>query len=193
MSEPSSAYRRRVRAISAVLYEVDPDGRGSSVLAPEDEYDGAAGRLLSLIGATQEPTAINSGVQNLFPAAPDTLAGDIAAALAELDQHGRSPKSSPRERAADVIVEIRRLFEQTSTTDYVREIDGILGLLGDPGLDDAEALDRALGAFSRMRDQMATSRDEFYLAHPDREQRRKYNTWLAASMERLEAHLRAEA
>ena len=42
----SATYTRCVRVVSALLYQIDPSGMGSSVFAPRDEYDDAA-RLLT--------------------------------------------------------------------------------------------------------------------------------------------------
>jgi hypothetical protein len=41
-----SAYIRRLKAITRILYDLDPDGMGRSTDAPLDEYSDAVGELM---------------------------------------------------------------------------------------------------------------------------------------------------
>ncbi len=46
-------YNRRLRALSTLLYEIDPFIMGASVSAPDDEYDSIAARLLPLLSRAE--------------------------------------------------------------------------------------------------------------------------------------------
>ncbi|WP_146175151.1 hypothetical protein [Umezawaea tangerina] len=49
-SPVSEASGSRVRALSRILYDRDPFSMGSSISAPDDEYDSFAVKLVPLLG-----------------------------------------------------------------------------------------------------------------------------------------------
>ena len=71
-------YDRIVRVVSAMLYQYDPSGMGSSVFAPEDEYDEPARRLVASATKAVDLAAL---VRSHFPAATGQLVDALVAAL----------------------------------------------------------------------------------------------------------------
>jgi hypothetical protein len=59
----SQAYEELHASLSAILYEEDPLGAGSSVGSPNDEYDGEAARLAASLRQTDGDagTALSAG------------------------------------------------------------------------------------------------------------------------------------
>jgi hypothetical protein len=74
------AYAEFVRTLSRVLYEVDPDGVGSSIDAPLDEYDDIASKFASkLLGAGSEAEGAEIA-REFFDSADDALITQLWAA-----------------------------------------------------------------------------------------------------------------
>lgn len=59
--------------LSRVLYEYDPEGMGSSVGAPDDEYDDGAVALIRLLQGRPASASVDPAVRDLWPSATDEL------------------------------------------------------------------------------------------------------------------------
>jgi hypothetical protein len=86
--DAAQQYDRIVRVLSAMLYAYDPSGMGSSVFAPEDEYDDPARRL---VAAATDAIDFASLVRTHYPAATDQLVDALVAALLLYLDVGESP------------------------------------------------------------------------------------------------------
>jgi hypothetical protein len=72
------SYESVVRVVSALLYAFDPLGMGSTVFAPDDEYDDQARRLVSAAARIDDLEAL---VRTHFPGSTDQLVGAVVASL----------------------------------------------------------------------------------------------------------------
>lgn len=59
--------------LSRALYEYDPEGMGSSVGAPDDEYDGGAIDLIRGLQGQRSRESVAQVVRGLWPEATDEL------------------------------------------------------------------------------------------------------------------------
>ncbi|MCP3880779.1 MAG: hypothetical protein GY701_20650 [Sulfitobacter sp.] len=71
-------YDRAVRIVSALLYAFDPGGMGSTVFAPEDEYDEPARRM---VAGARSVADVGELVRGHYPESGDQLVAAVAAAL----------------------------------------------------------------------------------------------------------------
>jgi hypothetical protein len=62
------------------MWTHDPDGMGSTVGAPEDEYEGFAGAMLAAL-KDADSEAVASYLRERFPAASSQLVADCIAAI----------------------------------------------------------------------------------------------------------------
>lgn len=67
------AYEKRLEAIARILYDLDPDGIGRSIDAPEDEYSEPASRLLPRLWAAKNVSDAAQEIARLFPTAEQAL------------------------------------------------------------------------------------------------------------------------
>lgn len=72
------SYESVVRVVSALLYAFDPLGMGSSVFAPEDEYDDPARRLVSAAAGAYDLVEL---VRTHYPGSTDQLVDALVASL----------------------------------------------------------------------------------------------------------------
>lgn len=79
----TEAYAVFCKRVSVALYEHDPDGMGSTVAAPEDEYDGEAARLASSFRAANGEKSARDLVATMYSNASDALVSEIALAWDE--------------------------------------------------------------------------------------------------------------
>jgi len=77
----SPAYTEFVRAVSRALYDFDPDGIGSSIDAPIDEYDDLALRLASELVMAVSASDVGRIARGLFASAEEPLIVALWAAL----------------------------------------------------------------------------------------------------------------
>jgi hypothetical protein len=78
MSDPRARWWRATRSsLSRVLYERDPDGMGSSVMGPEDEYDDLAVRLFRALLDMPEEGGASGAVRGIWPDADDQMVEEI--------------------------------------------------------------------------------------------------------------------
>jgi aryl-alcohol dehydrogenase-like predicted oxidoreductase len=70
----SRAYEELHAALSAILYEEDPLGAGSSVNSPTDEYDGEAARLAASLHQTDGD--VRTALDRVFSQDPEALFTD---------------------------------------------------------------------------------------------------------------------
>lgn len=73
-----NAYARVVRVVSALLYAFDPGGMGSTVFAPEDEYDEPARRI---VAQARTAADLRELARRHYPESSDQLVAAVAAAL----------------------------------------------------------------------------------------------------------------
>jgi hypothetical protein len=71
-----------VRQVSDLLYHHDPDGMGSSVGAPSDEYDGIAVSLLRQIRDRPKGQDIGEAIRGMYPDAAQDLIDAVIDAFA---------------------------------------------------------------------------------------------------------------
>ena len=79
--ESRSAYSSFLEAATRLLYDFDPDGIGSSIDAPLDEYEDEAARLLARLSQSETADEAAVEVRNLFPAAGQPLIDALWGAL----------------------------------------------------------------------------------------------------------------
>ena len=87
------SYDRVVRVVSALLYAFDPGGMGSTVFAPEDEYDDPARRLVADVRSVAD---LRELARSHYPDSGEQLVEAVAAALElhlSLSGEERSDKS----------------------------------------------------------------------------------------------------
>ena len=84
-----------VRVVSALLYSFDPEGMGSTVFAPEDEYEVPAQRL---VAAASDASDLQALVRQRFGTASDQLVNALVAALelyfGDRRQEGTAPSGA---------------------------------------------------------------------------------------------------
>ena len=71
-------YDRVVSVVSALLYAFDPGGMGSSVFAPEDEYDDPARRI---VAQARTAADLRMLARSHYPESTDQLVTAVVAAL----------------------------------------------------------------------------------------------------------------
>ncbi len=76
------AFSEFVRAVSRALYDLDPDGIGSSIDAPLDEYDDLAARLATDLAAAASEAEVGQMTRQLFVSAHDSLISQMWSACA---------------------------------------------------------------------------------------------------------------
>lgn len=74
----ASAYRTLQRNLSRLLYNLDPEGMGSTVWAPANEYDGLAARLISAIHGRGVDTGVEDVIRQVVPPADQNLVDAVA-------------------------------------------------------------------------------------------------------------------
>lgn len=74
-------YAEFVRTVSRALYDVDPEGIGSSIDAPPDEYDDLAHRLAADLVAADTAEQAGRITTSLFASAGDALTERLWLAL----------------------------------------------------------------------------------------------------------------
>jgi hypothetical protein len=62
----SDAYSRLHEALTSVLYNVDPEGMGRTVGAPEDEYSGIATTLCNSLRGTANSDDVRGVLETIF-------------------------------------------------------------------------------------------------------------------------------
>ncbi len=73
----SAAYTTLHAKLSEILYNEDPDGMGVTVGAPDDEYSREASNLIRWLQDVRERDAAATVVQEMFPAARDSLVDKV--------------------------------------------------------------------------------------------------------------------
>lgn len=73
----TEAFADLARTISHLLYELDPDGIGSSIDAPLDEYDDLSWRLARAVVAREDRDEVRLAVVETFPGATDDLVDGV--------------------------------------------------------------------------------------------------------------------
>jgi hypothetical protein len=73
--ELKSAYIRRLKAITKILYDLDPDGIGRSIDAPLDEYSDAAAELMPRLWAARTESEASIEIRKSFPGRMPSLIG----------------------------------------------------------------------------------------------------------------------
>lgn len=74
------AYEKRLEAIARILYDLDPDGIGRSIDAPEDEYSELASKLLPRLWAAKNVSEAAQEIARLIPTAEQALIDALWAA-----------------------------------------------------------------------------------------------------------------
>jgi hypothetical protein len=82
--ELKSAYIHRIKAITRILYDLDPDGIGRSIDAPLDEYSDAAAKLMPRLWAARTESEASKEIRKSFPAAEQRLLDALWAAWQEI-------------------------------------------------------------------------------------------------------------
>ena len=82
-------YVDALRELSSVLYAHDPDGMGSTVSAPEDEYDGPAASMLASL-KDGDARADERYVRGMYPEASDRLVAECSATLSRFRHRSRA-------------------------------------------------------------------------------------------------------
>lgn len=89
------AWSEAQHALSHILYEHDPEGMGSTVGAPEDEYDDGAIALLRRLGQL-ESQSMPSLVYEFWPTASDELVDALAEAWNRYEARLQAVADDPR-------------------------------------------------------------------------------------------------
>jgi hypothetical protein len=89
----SKAYLLLHREVSAALYEEDPEGFGSTIGSPEDEYETEAARLIASISQLEGDVA--AAVASNFSQAPERLIQRVEAAWRRYKRQSASDTAEP--------------------------------------------------------------------------------------------------
>ena len=94
-SSKNIAYQEFLETVTRLLYDFDPDGIGSSIDAPLDEYSELAARLLPELSRSSTPVEASRRTLSLFPTASEDLRQAIWAATDRFRAALGAPGASP--------------------------------------------------------------------------------------------------
>lgn len=85
-SELRNAFNQFLEKIMRILYDVDPEGIGSSIDAPFDEYRDLATLLVPRLSRAKTPSEADEEIRKLVPTAEPALIEALLAAQQEFKE-----------------------------------------------------------------------------------------------------------